>query len=330
MIFSNHLGRNMDNAKKTNEPPHQGLDLKIQDIYLNASSDKCMSVAAETDKDGVLCALKNQIIKGWLPMRTECQEWLQDYWNYRNELRILDGLVLKGTRIIIPEQCREKLLSLCTNKSRHVFGSASIFIAADHIMWWCMYNACYDKGECGHAVALLWHRHAPSCSLAIGTRHPSYWQKMLKQESFFSKACRPFAQQYFSVGLVWSLPWGVLFCHHFWEVLFYHHFQGVLFCHHFQGVLFHYHFWGSSSTTTSGGGFSSTATSGGSSSTTTSGGPLQLPLPGGHLPPPLLWRGPLLPPLLGRSHVTYPIMLLYTAIGCPSASWAKFTWDPPV
>ena len=29
------------------------------------------------------------------------------------------------------------------------------------------------------------------------------------------------------------------------------------------------------------------------------------------------------------SYVTYPIMLLYTAIECPSASWAKFTWDPP-
>ena len=27
------------------------------------------------------------------------------------------------------------------------------------------------------------------------------------------------------------------------------------------------------------------------------------------------------------SHVTYPIMLLYTTIECPSASWTKFTWD---
>ena len=30
------------------------------------------------------------------------------------------------------------------------------------------------------------------------------------------------------------------------------------------------------------------------------------------------------------SQVTYPIMLLYTTIECPSASWAKFTWDPPL
>ena len=29
------------------------------------------------------------------------------------------------------------------------------------------------------------------------------------------------------------------------------------------------------------------------------------------------------------AHVTYPIMLLYTTIECPSASWAKFTSAPP-
>ena len=41
----------------------------------------------------------------------------------------------------------------------------------------------------------------------------------VKQESLFSKAYHPLAQQYFSAGLVWSLPWaGVLFHHHFWGV----------------------------------------------------------------------------------------------------------------
>ena len=57
----------------------------------------------------------------------------------------------------------------------------------------------------------------------------------------------------------------------------------------------------------------------GSTSMFTSGGPLPWSLPG----------GPLHVHFWGVSHVTYPIMLLYTAIECPSASWAKFTWDPP-
>ena len=32
------------------------------------------------------------------------------YWTYRDELSILDGLVLKGTRIVVPKQCREEPL----------------------------------------------------------------------------------------------------------------------------------------------------------------------------------------------------------------------------
>ena len=142
----------------------------------------------------------------------------------------------------------------------------------------------------------------------------SQFYSLIEQESLFSKAYYPLAQKYFSAGLVWSLAgWGSSSTTTSGGgVFFHHHFQGgssstttpgrVLFCHHLwvgvsstttsRGVLFCLHFWG---------------------------GPLPLPL----------LRGPLLPPLLGGSHVTYPIMLLYTAIEHPGALWAKFTWDPP-
>ena len=49
-----------------------GLDMKIQDIYLNASEDRCISLAKETDKDETLVTLKNAIIKGWPKKRDEC------------------------------------------------------------------------------------------------------------------------------------------------------------------------------------------------------------------------------------------------------------------
>ena len=102
MIFSDHLSRNVDTSKKPNEPTCEGLDLKIQNVYLNTSNDKCLSLTTETDKDETLVALKSQIIKGWPGQRSECPRNLLEYWNYRDELSILDGLVLKGTRIIVP------------------------------------------------------------------------------------------------------------------------------------------------------------------------------------------------------------------------------------
>ena len=92
--------------KKPIELTCQGLELKIQDVYLNASNDKCLSLASETDKEKILVTLKSQIIKGWPSIRSECPNNLSDYWNYRDKLCILDGLVLKGTRIVVPTQCR--------------------------------------------------------------------------------------------------------------------------------------------------------------------------------------------------------------------------------
>ena len=50
------------------------------------------------------------MIKSWPNDRGKCPKNLLEYWNYRDELSILNGLVLKGTRIIVPTQCRDELL----------------------------------------------------------------------------------------------------------------------------------------------------------------------------------------------------------------------------
>ena len=108
-IFADHLSRNFA-EKESNEPTCKGLELKVEDVYLNASNERCLSLAKETDKDEALASLKSQIIKGWPDKRDECPTSLKEYWNYRDELSILDGLVLKGMRIIIPKHCQNELL----------------------------------------------------------------------------------------------------------------------------------------------------------------------------------------------------------------------------
>ena len=110
MIFSDHLSCNIVVGHNSNKPTCEGLDLKIHDVYLNASDDKCLSLAAETDKDPMMQALKHQIIKGWPHISSECAKSLQDFWTYRDELSVLDSLVLKGSCIVIPETCRDEIL----------------------------------------------------------------------------------------------------------------------------------------------------------------------------------------------------------------------------
>ena len=57
MVFTDHLSRNVV-SEKSQEPTCKSLDLKVEDIYLNASDGKCISLAKETDKDEIVVALK--------------------------------------------------------------------------------------------------------------------------------------------------------------------------------------------------------------------------------------------------------------------------------
>ena len=44
MVFADHLSRNIS-EKECNKPTCEGLELKVEDVYLNASEDKCLSLA---------------------------------------------------------------------------------------------------------------------------------------------------------------------------------------------------------------------------------------------------------------------------------------------
>ena len=109
MVFTDHLSRNIP-CKESNEPTCEGLDLKVENIYLCASKDRCLSLAKDTNKDEILITLKDMIIKGWPEKRDECPVKRRDFWTYQDELSILDSLVLKGSWIIVPKQCQSELL----------------------------------------------------------------------------------------------------------------------------------------------------------------------------------------------------------------------------
>ena len=42
MIFSDHLSHNISAGDSSNKPTCEGLDLKIHDVYLNASDEKML------------------------------------------------------------------------------------------------------------------------------------------------------------------------------------------------------------------------------------------------------------------------------------------------
>ena len=61
-------------------------------------------------QDHTMNLLKNTVFNGWPPYRKLCPQKLWEFWNFRCDLTLEDGLVLKGSRIVIPASMRNQVL----------------------------------------------------------------------------------------------------------------------------------------------------------------------------------------------------------------------------
>ena len=90
----------------------QRLDVSVHEVYLHliASPIRVGQIREETAKDATLSAFREVIMSGWPEKRSDFPTYLHAYWNYRDELTVADGLILKGTRIIIPNAVRRTVI----------------------------------------------------------------------------------------------------------------------------------------------------------------------------------------------------------------------------
>ena len=77
---------------------------------LPARSDSLQQLRVATQADDELAILKHTIMQGWPKNIKQVPPELQPYWTFREELTIEDGLILKGTRIVIPNKQGQAIL----------------------------------------------------------------------------------------------------------------------------------------------------------------------------------------------------------------------------
>ena len=64
----------------------------------------------ETNKDEELQSLKQYISTGWPAKRSQIPVSLHPYWNFRDELTVESGILMKNSKILIPETLKQKYL----------------------------------------------------------------------------------------------------------------------------------------------------------------------------------------------------------------------------
>lgn len=91
----------------------EGMDLQVHTVYDNlpVSDTRLKEIQEETSKDNQLNVLKKIIHDGWPEEKKKCPPVVTEFWDHRDELSVINGIMFKGEKITIPASLHAEMLS---------------------------------------------------------------------------------------------------------------------------------------------------------------------------------------------------------------------------
>ena len=90
-------------------------------------------VLQATAKDKEFQSLKHYISTGWPAKRSQIPMFLRSYWNFRDELTIEGGILMKNSKVLIPETLKQKYLEQIHHGHQGI--KACRFRAREFVFW---------------------------------------------------------------------------------------------------------------------------------------------------------------------------------------------------
>ena len=75
-----------------------------------ATEKRIQEIKHATTEDTILTSVITNIIEGWPLRKFQCEAQVQPYWDFRGDLTYINGLILKGNRLVIPTVLRQEIL----------------------------------------------------------------------------------------------------------------------------------------------------------------------------------------------------------------------------
>ena len=120
--------------------------------------EKMSLIRQKTQEDDQFKQVKYYIRNGWPESKDRCHTLAEEYWNHRDELVIIDDIILKGERIVIPKTIRSIFLE--NLHEGHIGVDKSIQRAKTAIFWPGITNDIKDiASKCATCIS-----HLPSQS----------------------------------------------------------------------------------------------------------------------------------------------------------------------
>jgi hypothetical protein len=101
----------VENPTRADESLNEEVAVQVNMIIqsMPATDNRIEEIVKATENDTEMQEIINYITQGWPSSVKDCDN-VKEYWKVREDLTYIKGLILKGNRIVIPSQLRQKLL----------------------------------------------------------------------------------------------------------------------------------------------------------------------------------------------------------------------------
>ena len=112
MYTADTLSRAVDPKEPANSTMSDDVDTYVDMITsaMPVADVRMKQIRSETSKDETLKRLRQVIIDGWPNTKQGCSPDITEYWNCRAELSVVEDIVYKGSKIVIPKSLRKAML----------------------------------------------------------------------------------------------------------------------------------------------------------------------------------------------------------------------------
>ncbi|XP_044170558.1 uncharacterized protein K02A2.6-like [Acropora millepora] len=148
------------------------MEIESSEFSRNATLEESTEkhLREETSKDITLTAPHKVIVHGWPEDRLNISEPLCPYWSYRDELSVQNGIIYKGTQVMLPQSMHKEMLRKI--HANHFGAESNIRMAREVLFWPGMRKSIQDMcdacGTCAQYGTVA--PNEPMRSLPIPTR----------------------------------------------------------------------------------------------------------------------------------------------------------------
>lgn len=112
LLLADALSRSFRSDETLNLEEEINAQVCLLEETFPISLEKKEVYQSETERDEEMCLLKKMIIDGWPKSKKEVPNCIKQYFNFSDELVIINGLIFKNNRLVVPKNLRKEMLDL--------------------------------------------------------------------------------------------------------------------------------------------------------------------------------------------------------------------------